>query len=156
MLLPLIGVGLSVVLSLAIMDRHRRALERGSCPQCAYDLVGTLGGVCPECGLRLHATTVTGWTPLMAEIGVVLLSIPLQAGLLAGGFSLVQTWGLGSDVHQIANSAIATLVMIANSMLVAMAYSVRHVPRELSGIMIVYMVGAVDTGVAWFAAMAGA
>lgn len=155
MLLPLVGVGLSVVLSLAIMDRHRRALERGSCPQCAYDLVGSLGGVCPECGLRLHATTVSGWTPLMAETGVIALSIPLQIGLLAGGFSLVQSWGMGADVQQIANSAVATLVMIANAMLIATAYSVRHVPRELSGIMLVYMVGAVDTGVAWFAAMAG-
>lgn len=156
MLLPLIGVGLSVALSLSIMDRHRRALERGSCPQCSYDLAGSQGGVCPECGLRLHATTAAGLTPLVAEIGVVFLSIPLQVGLLAGGFSLVQAWGFGADVQQIANSAVATIVMLANSMLVAMAYSVRHVPRELSGIMLVYMVGAVDTGVAWFSAMAGA
>lgn len=154
MLLPLLGVAISVVTALSIMDRHRRALERGSCPQCAYDLAGSMGVICPECGLRLHATSVKGWTPLCAEIGVVPLSVLLQVGLLAGGFSFVQT--LGADWQQVANSIVASIVMVANSVLVAMAYSVRHVPRELSGIMIVYMVGAVDTGIAWFAAMAWA
>jgi len=32
--------------------RRRRRIERGLCPKCAYDLRGSTGGACPECGAR--------------------------------------------------------------------------------------------------------
>ncbi len=152
-LLPFIGVSVSVIMALAIMDRHRRTLERGVCPTCDYDLAGLTGGVCPECGRRLYATRATGLGPISAEIGVMLLSVPLQAALLAGGFTLVADMHLGGAAA-VAHSAVPTIAMVANAFLIAMAYSVRRAPKELSGVMLVYLVCAIDTGIAWIAAVA--
>ena len=39
--LSIIGVGWA---------RKRSRRRRGACERCGYDLVGTVGGVCPECG----------------------------------------------------------------------------------------------------------
>ena len=51
-MLALAGIGpacacLSVAFSLSGKRRRRRT---GCCTQCGYDLRGSLGGVCPECG----------------------------------------------------------------------------------------------------------
>lgn len=42
--LPLLGV------RLALARRRRMRIRRGQCGACAYDLRGSVSGVCPECG----------------------------------------------------------------------------------------------------------
>ena len=157
MLLPIVAMGGSVVLALRVMERHNRSRERGVCPACAYDLVGLGDGVCPECGYRVHATMVHGRAAWTAEVlalpGVAIAQALLLPGVLAAADGLAGVLGAGSA--PIARAAGVCLVMLASAVGIGAAFSVRRTPRELSGVMLVYVVGAADTGIAWFAVLAG-
>jgi hypothetical protein len=43
----------------AVMIARRRALKRGCCRTCGYDLIGNASGVCPECGTIIGLNEAT-------------------------------------------------------------------------------------------------
>jgi hypothetical protein len=157
MLLPIGAMGVSVVLALGVMERHRRARERGVCPSCAYDLTGLREGVCPECGYRVHATRAVGGGASLAEAlalpAVVLAQVLLLPGVLALAGATARL--LPDGAAPIVRAAAVCAVMLVSALIVGGSYSVRRTPRELPGVMLVYVVGAVDTGIAWLVVLAG-
>jgi hypothetical protein len=157
-MLPILAMGAGVWLSLTIMERHRRALERGSCPQCNYDVSGIEVHVCPECGYPIHATHSIGRLQTLAELAVLPAIALAQVLMLPGALAIAERLGDALPVvpAPMWRSAVVSAIMLLSTLLIGAAFTVRRTPRELTGVLLVYLVGAVDTGIAWFVVLAAA
>jgi len=154
-ILPIVSMAASVWIALLVMERHRRALERGVCPQCGYDVARTESHVCPECGHALYATSTSGRAPLVAEV-LALPAAGVTHAILPPGFDLVGRLSPHLGVLEpIARSAVVCAAMLLSALVIGAAFTVRRTPRELSGVLLVYLVGTVDTAIAWFVVLAG-
>lgn len=156
-ILPLLAMGAGVWLALTIMERHGRALERGRCPQCDYDVSGIGVHVCPECGYPLHATHSIGRLQTIAELAVLPGIALAQLLMLPAALAIAEKLGeaLPAIPAPIWRSAVVSAIMLLSALLIGAAFTVRRTPRELTGILLVYLVGAADTGIAWFVVLAG-